>query len=379
MSLRAAVRPSLVVTLALPFLAVALGGCSKGSAAASHNKGDAVIPVVTSLVEERAVPLTVNVVGTVESTGTVALQSRVDGQITEVFVRDGDEVKAGQRLLQIDPVPFQLQLRMAQATLARDEAKLENAKAKANHGAALQDQHYISQDDYTQLRTDMDGADATVEQDRAALDNAKLQLSYATITAPVAGKIGHIAQQVGNTIHASAQTPLTTLNVIDTVDVNFALPEQQLSAVRRAIAATKSPVRVKASTVGMKDDQSAGDLVFIDNAADPTTGTIRLRARFDNRKRALWPGQLVDVVIDLPTVAALVIPDAAVSENSEGSYVFVIKDGSIAEQRQIQVLRTTDDFAVVDGLHVGDQVVVDGQSRLMPNARVKVQPGKAAA
>jgi multidrug efflux system membrane fusion protein len=359
-------------------LAVALAGCSRGSAAAPH-KGEPLIPVVTSLVEERSVPLTVNVVGTVESTGTVALQSRVDGQITQVFVRDGDEVKAGQRLLQIDPMPFELQLRMAQATLARDEAKLENAKAKANHGAALQDQHYISQDDYTQLRTDMDGAAATVDQDRAALDNAKLQLSYATITAPVAGKIGHIAQQVGNTIHVSAQTPLTTLNVIDTVDVSFALPEQQLGPVRRAIAAAKAPVQILASTVGMKDQQSTGDLVFIDNTADPTTGTIRLRARYDNRKRALWPGQLVDVVINLPTVAALVIPESAVSENSEGSYVFVIKDGSIAEQRQIQVLRSTEDFVVVDGLRVGDQVVTDGQSRLTPNAHVRVRTAKAAA
>ena len=377
MSLRAAVLPVLGPVL----LAMALGalaGCSKGTAASQH-KGEQLIPVVTSAVEERAVPLTLGVVGSVESTGAVALQSRVDGQITQVFVRDGEEVKAGQRLLQIDPVPFDLQLRMAQATLARDEAKLENARAKANHGAQLQDQHYISQDEYTQLRTDMDGAAATVEQDRASVDNAKLQLSYATITAPVAGKIGHIAQQVGNTIHVSAQTPLTTLNVIDTVDVSFALPEQQLVAVRQAIAAQKSPVQVQASAVGMKAQQSSGDLAFIDNAADPTTGTIRLRARFDNRKRALWPGQLVDVVLNLPTAAALVIPDSAVGENAQGSYVFVIKEGNVAEQRAIQVLRTTDDYAVISGVKAGEQVVTDGQSRLAPNAHVRIRADKAAA
>jgi multidrug efflux system membrane fusion protein len=359
-------------------MAAALGGCSKGTAA-GQQKGEQLIPVVISAVEERAVPLTLGVVGAVESTGSVSLQSRVDGQITQVFVRDGEEVKAGQRLMQIDPVPFELQLRMAQATLARDEAKLENARAKANHGAQLQGQHYISQDEYTQLRTDMDGAAATVEQDRASVDNAKLQLSYATITAPVAGKIGHIAQQVGNTIHVSAQTPLTTLNVIDTVDVSFALPEQQLVAVRQAIAAQKSPVQVRASAVGMKAQQSSGDLSFIDNAADPTTGTIRLRARFDNRKRALWPGQLVDVVINLPTAAALVIPDSAVSQNAQGSYVFVIKEGNVAEQRPIQVLRTTDDYAVINGVKAGEQVVTDGQSRLAPNAHVRIRTEKSPA
>ena len=183
------------------------------------HRTDAAVPVVVGRVEERLVPEAINVIGTVESTGNVVIQSRVDGQITQVFVRDGEEVKAGQRLLQIDPALFELQLRMAQATLARDQALLENTRAKAAHGAELLKQQYISTDAYTQLRTDMDSAAATVEQDRAAVDNAKLQLSYATITAPMSGKLGHIAQQVGNTVRASIQTPLTTLNVLDTVDV----------------------------------------------------------------------------------------------------------------------------------------------------------------
>jgi multidrug efflux system membrane fusion protein len=359
-------------------LAIGISGCTSRSAA-SQNKGQPLIPVATSPVEQRALPLTLNVVGTVESTTTIALQSRVDGQISQVFVRDGEEVKAGQRLLQIDPVPFQLQLRMAQATLDRDEARLTNARAKADHAASLLNQHYISQDDYTQLKSDLDGAVATVDQDRAARDYARVQLDYATITAPVAGKIGHIAQQLGNTIHASAQTPLTTLNVIDTVDVSFALPEQQLALVRNVMASSQKPLPVMASAVGAKDQQSTGDLTFIDNAADPTTGTIRLRAHFDNHNRALWPGQLVDVVLDLPTSAALAIPVSAVSENAHGSYVFIIKDGATAEQRPITVLRTTNDYAVIDGLQAGEQVVTDGQSRLTPNAHVRLRTAKDAA
>lgn len=335
--------------------------------------------MVTSLVQTRLVPSTLNVVGTVESTGSVTLQSRVDGQITQVFVRDGQEVTAGQKILQVDPAPYGLQLRMAQATLARDEALLENARSKAHHGETLLAQHYLAQDDYTQLRTSMDVAVATVEQDRAALDNAKLQLSYTTITAPVAGKIGHIAQQVGNTIHVSGQTPLTTLNVLDTVDVSFALPQQQLAPVRTAIGGAHQSLSVTANAVGESGTQVTGDLTFIDNAADPATGTIRLRATFDNRKRELWPGQLVDVVLNVPsTQDALIIPASSVSENAQGSYVFVVNKSSVVELRPIKVLRTTDDLAIVSGVQAGEQVVSDGQSRLLPNARVRVQNDKAS-
>jgi len=357
---------------------LSLGGCSRG-AAAPHVQEQSV-PVVTAVVEERAVPTTVNVVGTVESTGSVILQSRVDGQITQVFVHDGQEVKAGQRLMQIDPAPFALQMRMAQATLARDEALLENARAKASHGATLEASRYLSPDDYTQLKTNMDSAAATVDQDRAALDNAKLQLTYSTITAPVSGKIGHIAQQVGNTVHVAAQTPLTTLNVLDVVDVSFALPEQQLAPVRQAMLSSSTPLQVAAAAVGQASPPSTGELSFIDNAADPTTGTIRLRARFDNRSRILWPGQLVDVVLKLPAAAAqLVIPASAVSENAQGSFVFVIKQDARAEQRPINVLRTADDVAVVSGVKAGERVVTDGQSRLTSNALVRVLPAKATA
>lgn len=367
-----------VVPIAAAACVSSLGGCSRGAAVPRSQERS--IPVVTAGVEERAVPTTVNVVGTVESTGSVVLQSRVDGQIIRVFVHDGEEVKAGQRLLQIDPAPFALQVRMAQATLARDEALLENARAKANHGATLETARYLAPDDYTQLKTNMESAAATVDQDRAVLDNAKLQLSYSTITAPVSGKIGHIAQQVGNTVHVAAQTPLTTLNELDVVDVSFALPEQQLAPVRQAMQSSSAPLPVAAASLGQAAPPSTGELSFIDNAADPSTGTIRLRARFDNRNRALWPGQLVDVTLELPAaVPQLVIPASAVSENAQGSYVFVIKQDALAEQRPVKVLRTTDDLAVVSGVQAGERVVTDGQSRLKPNARVNVLPAKAPA
>ena len=368
-------RPLVASAVLLTILATL--GCSHEK---PSGRGKQVVPVVISTVEKREVPLSLHVVGTVESTGMVSLQSRVDGQVVKVLVHDGDEVKAGQSLLQIDPVPFQLQVRMAEATLAKDEAQLANAESKAKRGADLQAIKYISAEQYLQLQTDRDAAAAAVAQDRASLDNAKLQLSYATIIAPVAGKIGHIAQQVGNTIRASSQTPLTTLNVLDTVDVTFSLPEQQLAPVRQAVTTSKQPLKVTARPVGQDAKGMEGSLSFIDNTADPTTGTIQLRARFDNRNRGLWPGALVDISLDLPSGgASLVIPDSALGENAQGQFVFVVREDATAEQRSVKVIRDANGFALVTGVEEGEKVVTDGQSRLTPGAKVKIQSAKASS
>jgi multidrug efflux system membrane fusion protein len=324
-----------------------------------------------------------NVVGTVESAGSVALQSRVDGQITQVYVRDGDEVKAGQRLMQIDPAPFELQKRMAQAALDRDIAKLDNAAAKSKRGETLFADHYISIDEHAQLQTDLESAAATVAADRAALDNAKLQLSYTMITAPVAGKLGHITEQIGNTVHVAAQTSLITLNVLDTVDVSFAIPEQELTQVRNAAAVNSIPVQASVGNDTNADGQlstAAGKLTFIDNAADTSTGTIKLRARFDNKQRILWPGQLATVTLALPThESSVVVPSSSISEGPQGTYVYVIASDAIAEQRPVKVQRVAGELSVTTGVRVGERIVIDGQSRLTPKARVIEQALQAAS
>lgn len=349
-----------------------LAGCSRGRAQDAAQREQRV-PVVVASVERQSVPVTLSAIGTIESEGSVVVQTRVDGQIVKVLVQDGEEVRAGQVLMQIDPQPLAIALRMARATLARDQSVLENAQAKLHRGQEMFDQHFISNDEFTQLKTAFDGAAATVDADRATVDNAKLQLSYATIVAPVAGKIGHIAQQVGNTVHVAAQTPLTTLNVIDTVDVSFAVPARELSLVRGALAANPPPVQARVDG-GSEQSAVSGKLSFIDNAADPATGTIRLRARFDNRSRALWPGQFVTVVLNLPTDASsTVVPNAAIAQGSGGSYVYVIGKDSVAEQRAVQVLRSTASIAIVTGVEPGEQVVVDGQSRIAPDKPVTVR------
>jgi multidrug efflux system membrane fusion protein len=371
----------LAIAVVTSLLSITIAGCSKGDARASAKVPPA-IPVVTAVVEERSLPLVLTVVGTVESTGTVALQSRVDGQIMQVFVRDGDEVKAGQRLMQIDPAPYDLQRRMAQAALDRDLAKLDNATAKSKHGETLFADHYISIDEHTQLQTDLEGAVATVAADRAALDNATLQLNYTTITAPVAGKLGHISQQVGNTVHAAAQTTLITLNVLDTVDVSFAIPEQELTQVRNAAAANRIPVQASVSSGANADEQlstAEGSLTFIDNAADPATGTIKLRARFDNKKRILWPGQLATIMLALPThEKTVVIPSSSISEGPQGTYVYVVTSDAIAEQRPVKVQRVAGELTITTGVRAGERIVIDGQSRLTPKARVTEHEQQAA-
>jgi multidrug efflux system membrane fusion protein len=353
-------------------ISIGVAACSKSGGAASQEPPP--IPVVVAVVEQRELPVVLNEVGTVESTGRVAIQSRVDGQIVKVFVADGEEVKAGEPLLQIDPAPLEIQLRIARATLARDEATLVNARSKAERGKALLAQKFISADAYTQLNTDLQFARATVDADRAAADNAALQLSYTTIVAPVAGKIGRVDQQVGNMIRAVAQTPLVTLNVLDEVDVAFSVPQQQLERVRATLS-TSAP-QVRAITTGADGErvESVGTLTFIDNAADALTGTIRLRARFDNRSRALWPGAFANIALSLPVDGkSVVVPTVAIGEGPHGRFVYVVNE-TIAEQRQVQVGRASNEWTIVTGVQPGEVVVVDGQSRLSPNARVAIFP-----
>ena len=353
-------------------LCACVSACGEGTPAARGEP--APIPVVVAAVEQRELPILLNEVGTVESPGSVAIQSRVDGQIVKVLVADGDEVTAGQPLIQIDPAPLEIALRIARASLARDEATLTNARAKAQRGRSLLQQKFISEDALTQLTTDLQFAEATVAADHAAVDNAVLQLGYATITAPVAGKIGRVALQVGNMVRAAAQTPLVTLNVLDHVDVAFSVPQQQLELVRATLA--KAPPTVQATTAGATGERIAtvGELTFIDNAADPLTGTIRLRARFDNHNRALWPGAYVNVVLSLPVEGtSIVVPSVAIGNGPNGAHVFVVGE-SIAELRGVQVGRSSEEWTVVSGVQPGEMVVVDGQSRLSPNARVSIYP-----
>ncbi|MGH8263428.1 MAG: efflux RND transporter periplasmic adaptor subunit [Steroidobacterales bacterium] len=355
----------------------ALAACS--GHAASGDRAPPAVPVSVAVAALQSVANDIRAVGTIESTGSVAILPRIDGPIEKVWVRDGEEVKAGQRLVAIDPAPFQIALRAATAMLARDAALLENARAKRDEGRRLFEQKFISADALTQLQTDHDAASATVESDRAALDNARLQLSYTTILAPVAGKLGHIALQKGNFLRAAAAVPITTLEVLDPVDVSFTIPAQQIDLVRAALAGSRPKVTVRPATDGDGAPAESGVLSFIDNTADPTTGTIRLRARLANPDHRLWPGAFLSVTLDLPSAAAVVtIPAAAVAQGPNGPYVFVVDAGSTAEMRAVTVVRTTSNLAIVQGVHAGERIVTDGQSRVTPHGRVAIEAPRRA-
>jgi membrane fusion protein, multidrug efflux system len=362
---RAALCASAVLSVTL------LQGCSQSSAE-PHARPDPVVPVLTSLVEKRTVPVQVRAVGSVEPVASVAILSRVDGPIERVLVADGQDVKVGEPLIQIDPEPLRIQVRMSEANLQRDVAKEEDARAKEGRGRSLLDQHYISPDDYAQLKSNLDSAAATVASDHAMLDQAKLQLTYTTIRAPVAGKIGHLALQTGNMVHASSNEPLTTLNVLDTVDVSFTVPERSVQAVRRAAEAHQATVTV--TETDTPEMALSGALTFIDNTVDRQTGTLRLRARMDNRSHALWPGQFVAVKVSVGVDNdAIVVPSVAVQPGPKGTYVFVIKQDLSAEQRPVKVVRVAEDVSLVSGVQPGERVVIDGQSRLTPGTHVSVR------
>jgi multidrug efflux system membrane fusion protein len=310
-----------------------------------------------------------------------------------VLVKDGQDVVANQPLVQLDDAPLKLQVRMNEANLQRDIAKHEDARAKEERGRPLLEQHYISPDDYAQLKSNLDSATATVAADRASLDQAKLQLTYTTIRAPLAGKIGHIALQTGNMVRASTTEPLTTLNALDMVDVSFTVPERDLQVVRRAADAHTAQVTVtetdsrtavagslaKASKTANREEAAiSGALTFVDNTVDRQSGTLRLRARIDNQSRALWPGEFVAVSLALGEDAnAIVVPSVAIQSGPRGPYVFVVKPDMSVEQREVQVERVADDVTLVSGVQPGEHVVIDGQSRLTPRAHVSVRSGSA--
>jgi len=368
----ATARAAAIVIALGACVAIGVTGCGKQGGHAAPDPPP--VPVVVAAAEQRELPIVIREVGSVESTGAVTIQSRIDGQIVEVFVADGQEVTAGQPLIQIDPAPLDIALRIARATLARDEATLANAVSKEKRGEALLAQKFISIDAFKQLKTDREFAQATVDADHAAVDNAALQLGYATILAPVAGKIGHVTQQVGNMIRAAQQTPLVTLNVLDSVDVAFSVPQQQLDLVRASLNSTPPEVRATVPAATGESRDAMGQLTFIDNSADPMTGTIKLRARFDNRARVLWPGAYVNVTMTLPVAEqSVVVPSVAIGEGPNGAFVYVVGE-SIAELRAVQVGRAAADWTIVSGVQPGELVVVDGQSRLSPNARVTIYP-----
>ena len=332
------------------------------------------VPVTVATAERRAMPFELAATGTVEPLKTVAVQAQVGGTLRRVAFREGEEVKQGQVLFELDPRPYQAALNQALATLARDRAQAANAAQQATRYETLAEKQYVTTQQYEEVRTTAAATQATLAGSQAAVDEARLNLQYATIRAPITGRTGSLLVREGNLVRTNTTQPLVTINQLRPILVRFALPAPNLPLVQEHLG---KDIVVRAEPIG-GGEPSEGTLSFIDNAVDTATGTILLKGRFPNDDGALWPGAFANVRLQLYVESdALVVPAAAVVDGQQGSFVFVIQPDSSAATRAVTVSRTAGDFAIVNGdVQAGDRVVVDGQLRLRQGSKVQI---KAAA
>jgi multidrug efflux system membrane fusion protein len=361
--------------------AVLAAGCRAGGdamPAARAAAAPSAVPVHTAVVDRQTVPITVDAVGTVEPFSTVALRSQITGELISVNFTDGEEVEKGRVLFSLDRRPLDAALAQAEANLQRDLAQAANARAQSERYRDLARRGIATKEQLDQLLTNATALEATVAADRSAVDNAKIQLTYATIAAPISGRTGKLMVHPGNLVRSSDAPPLVVINQTAPIYVSFGVPEGQLPAFKRAMALR--PVTVEAQPPDDSAPASRGKVSFIDNAIDHTTGTIEMRGTFPNEDRRLWPGQFVNVTVTLGTEQnATVVPASAVQNGQQGSFVFVVKNDNTVDLRPIEVARSAGVHAVVrTGLMPGETVVTEGQMRLVPGTRVDVKPTDAA-
>ena len=328
------------------------------------------IPVTSGEAVSESVPVFVSGLGTVQGYMNVAVKTRVDGQITNASFVEGQDVKAGDLLFQIDPRPFEAALQQAQANKRKDEAQLEAAQLVLNRYAKLLASRTQTQEAYDNQKATVGQLQAAVAADQAATDMAKLNLDYAQIRSPIDGRTGARLVDPGNIVQASQNTPLVTIAQIKPVFVSFTVPQEFVDQIRQNEA--KQPLDVIAYASDDKTQLSEGKLTLIDNLIDVATGTIRLKATFGNADERLWPGEFVSVRLILSTRQDVVtVPAQTVLQGPDGAYVYAIKPDETVERRSVVVAATQDGRAVIqEGLNAGDRVVVDGQYRLTDGAKI---------
>jgi multidrug efflux system membrane fusion protein len=371
------------VVVAVALLAILAGGAiayqtwiaepARSQTAAQPHGGPAV-PVVVAVARREPTPVRLDAVGTVQTIASVAVKSRIDGQIAEVTVHDGQYVKAGDPVLLLDSRAAQAQVRQMEAQLTRDRAQLTNAKRDVERFAPLVAKDFVSHQQYDTAATNSLALEASVKADEAAQENAKVLLTYYTITAPMDGRLGTITLKAGSNVKAN-DVAILTINQTKPIWVGFSLAQSDFPAVRRAMEA--GTVEVDVSAPGDSEAPEKGRIEFFENAIDATTGTISLKATFDNSQERLWPGTFVNVSVMLSVEQnALVVPQAAVQVGQSSTYVFVVTPDNTAEMRPVQVSRTIAGKSVIaKGLEPGEQVVTDGQLRLTNGSRVEIRSG----
>ncbi len=388
------------VTL-LPLAVALLSACSQAPSGAPPAAGAGRPPatVRTAIVSRQDIPVEIRAIGNVEAYSTVEVKSRVAGQLMRVHVRDGQNVQQNQLLFEIDPLPFEAQLRQAEATVARDRAMEKQAEASITRSRAQAGQARSQAERYATLAKDgiasreqteqfrslaeaasagvdsdvsaLESARAAIRADEARLAEARLSLGYTKITAPISGHIGAVMIKEGNLVRENDTAPLVTILQVTPVYVSFAVPEKWIEDVRAGMRSRSLAVLV--TSEGSQRSET-GVLDSIDSSVDSTTGTIRLKAKFPNQSLSLWPGGFANVVITIRTEkGALVVPAQAVQNRQEGAYVWIAKPNNTAELRPVQVSRTQGSLVVLaSGAEPGEKVVVEGQLRVTPGAKITV-------
>ncbi len=398
--------------LFVSLLSVCLGACSseKGASPGAAGSGGGggrggrgeggAVPVLTAKAQTKSVALTLPAVGAGEALSTVQIRAQVTGQLSQIHFAEGQDVKKGQLLFTIDPRPFETALAQAQAVLARDTATANNAQSQRARSEDLYKRGLIPRDQYETASAGAEALQATLQADRAAVDTAKLNLQYTHITAPISGRTGSLNLHEGDLVRANDTTPLLVINQMSPIYVTFSVAGRYLSEIRRFQAQQSLVVeaRVQPGTTapganapatpptsggvpstdtpvpGTPVPVETGKVTFIDNAVDPMTGTIKLKATFPNTSRTIWPGLFVQVGLQLTTDPdAIVVPAVAVQTSQQGQYVYVIKPDRTAELRNVQIDRQQGEETIIaQGLSAGEEVVTDGHLRLTPGAHVTV-------
>ncbi len=359
---------------AVLLLMVAASGCGDSNSA-DKKAGPPPAPVTVTTVGRATIPVTITAIGNVEPIQTVAVKSRIDGEVVAVHVKDGQSVAKGQLLFELDDRYLQAQLKQLEAAEARDRALLANAVSLEKRYQDLLSKGFVSEEAYTQARTTREAADATVAADHAAVETARVQLSYTKLHSPIAGRRGRVMRPGGNHVEANGAAPLVVINQLAPIYVSFSVPDRYLNPIRAFSA--KRALSVSAMPQGATEVTAEGRLTFIDNTVDAQTGTIRLGATFDNDDGELWPGQFVTAQITLQEQAdVIVVPALAIQNGPNGQYVYVVKPDGTAELRDIVVERTEGERAVVaKGLAAGETVVITGQLRVVPGGKVTTRAG----
>jgi len=347
-----------------------------GAGAAASESAARPVPVRTAVAETRAMPVRVDVIGTVEPLATVTVKSRIDGLIVGVGFTEGDFVKAGQELFRLDDRVARAQLAQAEANLLHDQAQLADAERILSRNEALAERGFAAKATLDTARAAHEALKAAVAANEAQIRNLRTLLDYTVVRAPIEGRTGAQQFKLGSNVKAN-DSALVTINQTRPISVSFAVPQTELAAIRAAQA--RQPLSVSVTVRGTKPVTTEGALSFIDNAVDQATGTITLKATLANRDEALWPGQFVDVSLLVETVAdVLAVPQAAVQIGQAGTFVFVVGPERTVEARPVTIARSVDGTSfVTQGLAKGDRVVTDNQLRLAPGSPVSVEDAPA--